>query len=546
MITMRDYQDQAVSAVEDAFARGLQRVAVVLPTGSGKTVIFAYLAARWAAQDKRVTILVDRDELVSQTLDKLAVLAPIKKAGVIKAERDDVDYPITVASVQTLARTERMDRYHDALLSSAGRPNLIIVDECDLATSPSYRRVMAELGCYSGLNFTLGVTATMKRADGARLGAVWQEVVFERDILSMIPKYLVDVTGRLITVDGMSLAQVGVRAGDFTPSSLTDILVSSGAAEIAAKGYAEHAGKRPGIVFVPSLAASEIFQDAFGDHGIAADRVWGTQNHYDRRGIVGRFRDNLPGAPQVLINCMALTRGFDAPRAEVIMIARPTLSEVLYQQMVGRGLRPFPGKLAALVLDLAGASLDHRLASLTDLSGRRIREVKPGESLTEAATRERTERNLLLADYVVDYRDIDLFRASRASWLQTPMGVWFLRAGDQMLFLWPGEGDDSYRIGQRALRARAGGKFLAKGLTLDWAMAEAESHAEKIVADLDTDADLLSVKASWRAKKARPRLLGLAQSLGVSTAGNAGQISDRVSIELARRSLDANFTGQRS
>jgi hypothetical protein len=210
--------------------------------------------------------------------------------------------------------------------------------------------------------------------------------------------------------------------------------------------------------------------------------------------------------------------------------------------MIGRVLRPFPGKESALVLDVVGASRDHRLATLIDLSTRRIKEVWPGETLTEAAIRERRERNPLLADYVIDYRDIELFQRSRARWLQTDLGVWFLPIDSAMIFLWPDAGD-TYRIGIRDIRGRAGGRFVADGLDLSLAMSWAEQEAAKITEG--RGADIVSVGASWRSKRPSPGTIKYAESLGCSTSGNSGQVSDRISRTLASRALDSGILGTR-
>lgn len=557
MIELRDYQRATVDSVLDQFRAGIHRSAVVLPTGSGKTVIFAHLADRWAAERGRVVILVDRDELIGQTLEKLRAVAPDgPEPAVIKAERNDLRGWITVASVQTLMRPGRLAAFliEDQWVKVDNRPDmLVIVDECDLATAPGYRRVMAGLGCYDEISpptaYALGVTATLARADRASLGTVWESVAARMDILDMIPQWLVDVTGRMITVDGMSLADARVSGGDFTSASLTEILTSTDAAAIAANGWVEHAGDRPGLVFVPTLAAADYFLDAFRAAGFQAEKVYGTQPKDERRKIVSDFRNGGPDAPQVLINCMALTRGFDAPRAEVCMIARPTMHAVLYQQMIGRVLRQFPGKDSALVLDLVGASRDHRLASLVDLSSRRIMEVRQGESLVQAAIREREDRNPYLADYVIDSTEIQLFGMSRARWLQTRLGVWFLPVGKAMIFLWPDVSSDTYRVGIRDLSGRsAGGRWLGDGMDLSWAMAWAEQEARKINDEGSSQrggADLISSSAQWRGKRPRERMINFAESLGVSTAGNAGQVSDRISIEQASRALDAGILGRR-
>src|SRR5690606_18956576 len=129
------------------------------------------------------------------------------------------------------------------------------------------------------------------------------------------------------------------------------------------------------------------------------------------------------GELEVLVNCMVLTEGFDEPSASCAIIARPTKSAALYVQMVGRVLRKHPSKRDALVLDVVGASAEHRLATLSDLTSRRVKEVQPGESLAEAAARERKQGNPNLANYVVNTDDVDLFHRSPSVWLSTNEGI---------------------------------------------------------------------------------------------------------------------------
>ena len=122
MLNPRPYQQDALAAIRQARADGKRRVILSLPTGGGKTIIFAHQVVE-DARKGRVLILVHRDELVHQTLDKLQQLAPDLSVGIVKADRNEVDAPIVLASVQTLARPSRLHQL-------AQHWQLIIVDEC--------------------------------------------------------------------------------------------------------------------------------------------------------------------------------------------------------------------------------------------------------------------------------------------------------------------------------------------------------------------------------------------------------------------------------
>ena len=141
------------------------------------------------------------------------------------------------------------------------------------------------------------------------------------------------------------------------------------------------------------------------------------------------------------------------------------------------------------------------------------------------------------------YTDIELFGQSRARWLQTDLGVWFLPIDKSMIFLWPDMSGETYRIGIRSMDGRSGGRFMAEGLDLSMAMGWAEQEAEKINAD--KGADLVGIGASWRSKRPSPGMIRYAASLGCSGPGNAGQVSDRISRELASRALDLGILGKR-
>ncbi len=549
LLRLRPYQSEAIISVTDAIDGGMNRPAVVLPTGAGKTVIFSHLANEWIeTRTGRPLILVHRDELVTQTEAKLHAVAPGLKVGVVKAQRDEfANADVIVGSVQTL-RMERRRRP----IENVG---LVVVDEAHHAAADSYRTVLDHFGCFTGRTPAVGFSATLSRTDKLELAEVWDDVVYRRDILDMIPEYLCDVRGKLVTVDGLSLAELRLQNGDLAAGSLTDALLTADAQRYVLGAFMEHARDRKTILFAPTVEAAHAFADAFRSAGVRTGVVWGAMPAEERRQTLADFS---AGRIEVLCNCMVLTEGFDEPSASCAIIARPTASPALYVQMVGRVLRLHPGKTDALVLDVVGASADHRLATLADLTSRRIEEIEPGESLTEAATRERNRGNPKLSDYVVNTDDVDLFHRSRSAWLKTKAGVWFIptrcqsksemcdvvpftgntnrhpACGTHMWFIWP-DGAGQYNVGVRASR-RQGGRFFFENMPLEAAMSWAEQCAER------EDSTLANRTSSWRRKREKPTeaQVNYAKTLGIETPEKLSkrELSDAISIQVASNIFD--------
>ncbi|MDP9375282.1 MAG: DEAD/DEAH box helicase family protein, partial [Chloroflexota bacterium] len=223
-IALRDYQREALDAVRAAPAAGVTRPLVVLPTGTGKTVIFAMLARELGA---RTLILAHRDELLQQAADKLRMVDPAAAVGLVKAERDEHRAPIVVASVQTLAHARRLARV---------RPDfgLVVVDEAHHVVSASYRTILRHVGAFdAGGPLTVGVTATPDRGDGVGLGAVFQRVVYERDLLAMIRAgYLCDPRGIQVGL-AADFRALKVRGGDVADEASARLLLGADAPAVA-------------------------------------------------------------------------------------------------------------------------------------------------------------------------------------------------------------------------------------------------------------------------------------------------------------------------
>lgn len=523
-LTLRDYQINTLHALNEQWQQGVTRVAVVLPTGMGKTVIFSKLAQHAHANGQRPLVLVHRDELANQAADKLHSVMPNTRIGKVKAEHNDVDTDVIVGSVQTLARTKRLDQ-----LSNIGT---IIVDEAHHAAAASYLKILHQLGSFNGLP-TSGWTATLARGDDKKLGDVWETAIDDIDILWGIDHgYLVDVKGKRVTVDGLDLAEVARTRGDFQEGSLGNKLLSVGAGEHIAKAYIEHAADRQGVLFAPTVASAAAFAQDLTNAGIMTECVFGITDLDTRRDIYERFRT---GTTQVLSNAMVLTEGWDAPWVSCAVIARPTSHASLYVQMVGRILRPWPNKHNALVLDVVGVSAKHKLASLADLSKGNVR-VEEGETLQQARERKEIEAGRRgAASGVVASEDVDLFDRSRSSWLQTRAGTWFIPTREQLVFLWPQQ-NGLFKVGKCSNRSTKDGQWIAEDMTLDYGMAWAEQTAQQL------DPSIARRDAPWRKRNLAPtqQQSDLAWRLGIKVEWGAtrAQVSDQLSTFFASKLLD--------
>jgi superfamily II DNA or RNA helicase len=528
-LKLRPYQTECIDTVFQAWCDGMRRPAVVLPTGAGKTVVFSHLTDRFIKEhSNRVIILVHRDELADQAINKIRQVAPHLSVGKVKAQDNEINADVMVCSVQTLAVARRRVELRDTQRGPS-RIGLIITDECHHAAAATYRKIYDAFP--DALN--VGFTATLARGDGTGLGDVWEDVVYTRSVLNMIGNgYLVDVKAKKVDVAGLDLAGVGKSRGDYQAGSLGEALQESGAMMHIAKAYQEHAGDRPGVVFTPTVETAHGAAESFQSLGIKTAVISGETPRDERLKI---FEDYRTGRVQVLANCMVLTEGFDAPWASCAVIARPTQSQPLYVQMVGRVLRPWPGKKDALVLDVTGTG-GMKLKTLVDLEPGAVQSMRDGETLEEAQQREASESPGHAGIGNLSFKEHDMFAASDKHWLATQRGVLFISVGSGEVFLWaskeqPGMWDVCF--------APKTGKWQRRrtGLTLDMAMAWGEADAE------DFSEFSVSRSASWRKSKPSPAQAGLAERLRIEGAVSMrkGELSDALSVVFASRKLDRHL-----
>lgn len=376
MTDLREYQTDTVINILHSWADGVRRPAVILPTGAGKTVAFAKLVTVLTRRGDRPAILVNRDELVRQTVSKLLAADPTLLVGVVQGKRNELDADVVVASIQTISREARLRKI------PPGRFTHLIADECHYAAAPSWRRVLDYFDVP-----TVGFTATMTRADNKGLGEIWETIVYERDTRWAIDQgFLVPIEARTVTLDELDLGKVKTSKGDFADGDLGRAMAQAGAGPLIAKAYNEFcrndAGRlRRGICFAPTIETAESFLEDFRAAGIPSLLVIGSTPPAVRQAA---YAATAAGENVVLMSVGVLTTGFDLPAVEVAVIARPTKSKGLFIQMVGRALRlsPETGKTSALVLDVVG-STRLGLAGVVDLG---LDKVKIDGVMTDPAT----------------------------------------------------------------------------------------------------------------------------------------------------------------
>lgn len=366
--TLRPYQYQAIKSIAEAWQSN-ERTMVVMATGTGKTTVFAEVLRRRAAAGRgRALVLAHRLELLTQARDRLHLgglgahiesgesLAPLDPRSTMEPA------DVVVATVQTM-RGRRLERWDPAAFGT------IIVDEAHHATSASYRAVLDR---FHGAKI-LGVTATPDRGDGVALGGVIDHLAFEYNLRDGISEGFLSPI-RMLAIDTPSVDMSSVRTTkqehgrDFSAEDLAKAMRGEKELHELAAPIAKETGSRPTLVFVPSVEIAHelarVLAAYVGPEQV--DSLDGSSSADERRHALGRYQR---GECRILVNCALFTEGFDAPRTECVVVARPTKSRALYAQMVGRGTRlsPDTGKVDCLVLDLAPANARHSLVAPVDL-----------------------------------------------------------------------------------------------------------------------------------------------------------------------------------
>lgn len=344
-VSLRPYQEQGVSEIRLQYMQGRKSVLFVLPTGGGKTVCFCYIAEQAAKKGNRICILVHRDELVDQTSRSLRDIGV--NHGLIAARYSmDLSHSVQVASVWTLAR--RLHRIPPDFFQ------LIIVDEAHHAVAGSWANVIAH---YRNAR-VLGVTATPERLDGKGLAGHFDDLILGPDTAWLTANGFLAPARVFAPPSRVDTSKLRTRMGDFRMDDAEEMLGQGGVMGDAVTHYARHIFPGTAIAFCCSVAHAEAVAEAFQRKGYRARSIDGTMDKAERRRLIQALGT---GEVQVLTSCMIISEGTDVPSVTGAILLRPTQSVSLYLQMVGRCLRPAPGKTHAIINDHVGNSLRHGL-----------------------------------------------------------------------------------------------------------------------------------------------------------------------------------------
>lgn len=348
---LRPYQETARQKVQEEWKEGKKRTLLVLPTGTGKTIVFSKIIEDRVRKGERVLVIAHRGELLEQASDKLYKSTGLKTATE-KAEQTSLGsfYRVVVGSVQTMQREKRLNQFPPEYFDT------IVIDEAHHAISDGYQRVLHH---FEDAN-VLGVTATPDRGDMRNLGSYFESLAYEYGLAEAIKSgYLSPIKALTIPLK-LDLSNVKQQAGDFSTKDLGTALDPY--LEQIAEEMKKQCFNRKTVVFLPLVKTSQKFRDILNQHGFKAAEVNGESADRDQV-----LKDYEEGKYNVLCNSMLLTEGWDCPSVDCVIVLRPTKVRALYSQMVGRGTRLAPGKKELLLLDFLWHTERHELCHPANL-----------------------------------------------------------------------------------------------------------------------------------------------------------------------------------
>jgi superfamily II DNA or RNA helicase len=527
-LSLRPHQRESIEKLYAAYGEGYRRAAIVLPCGAGKSYVMGNVAADAVANGQRVLLLAHRTELIEQNAEEVRGVTEGLRVGILQGRTRQFGADVLVASVQTAVQPLAL---RDLAAIGFG---IVMIDECHHSSANSYQTILKALKVYeSDGPLLLGVTATLDRADGKRLGDTFETVAHTVSAQELIDAgFLLPPRGVRVRVEGLDLTKI--KKSRTSESGLDDKAVAAAmhdslAPAAIARAVLEHASGRQGVAFLPSVELSKEQAQVFRDHGLSSVHVDADTPRALRKEIVRRAR---LGEYDVVCNVGLFTEGTNIPIWSFAAMARPTSSSVLYQQMAWRPGRPHPGQRDFVVLDTVGVTRRHGLQGLVNLEGAEIPEDLDEDMLQfddpEAVEPEREPGTAPPvppgSDGELEAEMFDLFGRSHAAWKRSPGGLWYLPAGDdRAVVLRPGL-DDLFDV-----MWSTGEPLHDAPCDLSTAMAWGEQHAGEQAA----------AAPGWRAAPLRPRDAVMAAYMGGESAfRDAGAYADVRSADWARKVVD--------
>ena len=367
---LRPYQLDCLESIELKLQEGVNKQLVVLPTGAGKTVIFAELLKR---KNLKTLVIAHRIELLQQAQDKITVVAPDIETGIFSGNSKCHDKQVTIATIQSA-------QHHLKLLKKEDY-QLLIIDEAHHAAAKTYKELIRNLGFdkKDSKRLLVGFTATPYRGDGRALNDVFQQLVYHISIRKLVNLgYLVKPEGIHVKV-GIDLRQVKKQLGDYRKDQLKRVMLEKESLQVVLATIKTQAPKRRGIVFTVNIEHAEIMKKCLIQEGFSCATVHSKVSKKKREKAL---KDFSSGKAQFITNPMILTEGFDCPAADCMINAAPTMNRSLYIQRAGRVLRPFQNKTNALLIDFGYTKNKHALRTVVDMFGdSKLRKISKAHKL---------------------------------------------------------------------------------------------------------------------------------------------------------------------
>lgn len=339
MVKLRKYQEEVISAIKDKFQNGETRQYVEMPTGSGKTITFLSYAYKYS---NNPLIIVPSKELLNQVYEA-ALLFYDKDKITRKGNGYDEDFSfgdIHIAIIYSMRG--------DYLAHCVDYFDLFIIDEAHHSQSDSYKKLVKTLD-FTGLERFLGVTATPERSDGQLLKDILGECTVKLNVLDLIEQgFLSDIEGYSVKTK-IDISDIDFHNGDFNINQLYKKLCVSSRNNMIIDLFKNEMKDRKVLVFCINIKHSQEISKLLNENGISSKHIDGKYKSDQRKSILSAFKE---GQIQALTNCQLLTEGFDEPSIDGIILARPTKSRSLFNQMIGRGLRISPGKKNCKIIDI--------------------------------------------------------------------------------------------------------------------------------------------------------------------------------------------------
>lgn len=533
---LRPYQEKAIDSIRESYVQGVNKQVIVLATGLGKTVIFAHIISNLVKRTgKKALVLAHREELLTQAKAKLESINSDLKVDIEKADDWAEDHAdVIVASVATIGRngSERIKRFNPDDFG------IVVIDEAHHASADTYRNVLRHFELLKGeadSNHTallLGVTATPSRNDNKGIDSIFDKVTYEYPIVPAIKDNWLSRIHAWRINTATDLTQVHKTAGDFNLGELGEAVNNDDRNGLIIKAYQKHIPGQQTLCFAVDVNHAMELSKSFNEAGIPADYVIGSSTN--RKEVLEKFANR---ELKVVVNCMVLTEGFDEPSIEAILMARPTQSGILFQQMIGRGTRLFQGKEYLTVIDFVDNTYRQSLQTTSSLFGMKGALDFKGKDILEV--QEKVEKLLELAPNAnLDKLDIDkieyaIEEVDLMSGLKVPDEI-----APFTKFDWYRFDEDSYRIGlannqSMTLKKTITGQYLLTEHTYDkdtrqsteleigtWRDLEtALKNADEFISKVHQDVMILvRNNASWRKQPMSGGQLNLLEKFRVNQA----------------------------